>query len=75
MNEITKESLQYIVARLLERAVEAVKESNEASQDDFAAGRRVAYYEMLDIIKSELLISDQELKDFGLDINLESKIA
>lgn len=75
MNELTKESIEYMVARLIERANEAVKNSNEAPMDDFAAGRRVAYYEMLDILRSELLVAGQELKDFGLDIDLESKIA
>lgn len=31
--------------------------------------------EMLDILKSELDVRDQDLKEFGLDINLENKIA
>ena len=39
------------------------------------AGRKVAYYEMLDILKTELDIRDQDLKEFGLDIDLENKIA
>jgi len=30
---------------------------------------------MLDILKSELSIRDQDLKEFGLDIDLENKIA
>ena len=36
---------------------------------------KVAYYEMLDILKTELYVRDQDLKEFGLDINLENKIA
>lgn len=35
----------------------------------------MAYYEMLDILKSELEVRDQDLKELGLDTNLEDKIA
>ncbi len=72
---LTKESIKYLVARLLDNANEAVEESNENKEDPFAAGRRLAYYEMLDILKNELDIRDQDLKEFGLDIDLENKIA
>ncbi len=72
---LTKESIKYLVARLLDNANEAVEESNENKEDQFAAGRRLAYYEMLDILKNELDIRDQDLKEFGLDIDLENKIA
>ena len=75
MSNLSKESLQYMIARLLERAKEAVEESNADTNNDLEAGRRLAYYEMLDILKSELLVEDQDLKDFGLDIDLENKIA
>lgn len=72
---LTKEGIKFLIARLLENANEAVEESNENQEDLFAAGRRLAYYEMLDILKSELDVRDQDLKEFGLDINLENKIA
>lgn len=75
MSNLSKESLQYIIARLLERAKEAVQESNADPGSDFEAGRKMAYYEMLDILKSELLVEDQDIKEFGLDIDLENKIA
>lgn len=35
----------------------------------------MAYYEMLDILKSELEVQDQDLKELGLDTNLENNIA
>ena len=72
---LTREGIKYLIARLLENANEAVEESNKDKEDKFAAGRRLAYYEMLDILKSELDVRDQDLKEFGLDINLENKIA
>lgn len=76
MNDtLTREGLKYVIARLLENANEAVEESKADREDMFAAGRRLAYYEMLDILKTELDVRDQDLKEFGLDIDLENKIA
>lgn len=75
MSNLTKESVEYIAARLLEKAKQARKDSDADFENDFLAGRREAYYEMLDVLKSELEIADQELKEFGLDINLEKEIA
>mgnify|MGYP004634380033 CR=1 FL=1 len=72
---LTKEGIKYMIARLLENANEAVEESKNNKEDQFAAGRRLAYYEMLDILKSELEVRDQDLKELGLDTNLENKIA
>lgn len=78
MNEkITEDGIKYLIARLLERAKEAKQEYKESvSKDDklFQSGRNSAYYEMLDILKSELSIREQDLKEWGLDINLEREI-
>ena len=74
MSEVlTKETLQFIIGRLLERAKEAVKEAHEDREDAFKSGRSLAYYEVLDIIKSQLNVADQDLKEYGLDINLEKE--
>ena len=75
MNDLTAESIKFIIARLLERGAEAAEESKAAPQNDFKAGRRLAYYEMLDILQSELMVRDQDLKKFGIDIDLLNKIA
>jgi hypothetical protein len=72
---LTYEGIKYMVARLLENASEAAEESKKNRDDEFAAGRKLAYYEMLDILKTELDVREQDLKEFGLDINLENKIA
>ena len=72
---LTREGIKYMIARLLENADEASKESSANKNDEFAAGRKVAYYEMLDVLKSELDVRDADLKEFGLDIDLENKIA
>ena len=75
MNNLPPESIAYIISRLLERGAEAVEESEADPTSDFEAGRRMAYYEMLDTLKSELMVRDQDLKELGLDIDLINKIA
>jgi hypothetical protein len=72
---LTREGIKYMIARLLENANEAVEESQENKDDAFCAGRKVAYYEMLDILQTELDVRDQDLKEFGLNISLENRIA
>ena len=61
-----QESLRYIISRLLKKYNEAIKEC-ENDRSDFAYGRRLAYYEILYIIQSELDIHDMDLKEFGID--------
>ena len=68
---MTMEAYKYIISRVLERAFESVKEADQ-SKDDFQAGRKLAYYEIADIIKSELWTRDADLTDFGLDVDLEN---
>lgn len=71
MNKLSEDSLKYIIARLIDNANEAVEESEKDKSDAFNQGRRLAYYEMLDILKSELDVRDADLKEFGLgfDVN------
>lgn len=73
-NALTYEGIKYMIVRLLENASEAAEESRKNRGDEFAAGRKLAYYEMLDILKTELDVREQDLKELGLDINLENKI-
>lgn len=72
---LSEEALKYIIGRLVDNANDAVEESEKDRSDMFSQGRRLAYYEMLDILKSELDVRDQDLKELGLDIDLEHKIA
>lgn len=70
---LSEESIKFIISRLIERADEAMQEYQKDKNNDFESGRSLAYYEMLDILKTELDLHDQDLKEFGLDINLESR--
>ena len=69
---ISEIGYKYILSRLLERAFESIEEADE-SKADFDKGRKLAYYEVADIIRSELLVRDGNLGEFGLDLDLEKK--
>ena len=68
------ETIKYILSRIIDNANDAIMESREHPDDDFYKGKKLAYYEVLDTIKNELIAKDQNLKEFGLDINLEEAI-
>lgn len=70
---LDEETLKYIIARLVERADEAMQEYLNDKDNDFKNGRSLAYYEMLDILRTELDFSEQDLNEFGLDFDLEEK--
>ena len=55
-------------------AQETVGEWEKNKSNLFYDGKALAYYEMLDIIKTELDIREQDLKEFGLDVSLEEKL-
>lgn len=65
-----EETLQYLVSRILERALESKQEKNDAPGDDFQDGRNLAYYEVLDILKSELIIHGYDPEEYGLAFDL-----
>lgn len=68
MNEAV---IKFIISRVIENANDAAEESKQNKADDFYKGRKLAYYEILDTIKSELEARDADLEEFGLDIDLE----
>ena len=56
------------MSRILSNANKAFHENDDS---DFENGRRLAYYEMLDTIKNELILRDVDISKYGLNINLE----
>lgn len=69
MNKLSTSELEFIVSRVLENAKNAA-DNNDKSE--FEQGKKLAYYEILDTIKNEIIVRDIELKEFGLDMMLES---
>lgn len=73
--ELTVDAIKFIIARVLDNANDAFEEAKENKGELFYQGKKLAYYEVLDTIRNELYGHDQDLKEFGLDIDLDSKIA
>lgn len=70
---LTEAEIKYIILRVIQNAFDAAEEAKQNESDDFYKGRKLAYYEILDTIKSELEVRDVNLKEFGLDIDLDKE--
>ena len=73
-DNISIDGISYIVERIVERAREAVEESKDDREDGFKDGRALAYYEVLDILRTELSVREISLEKIGLDFNLEREL-
>ena len=72
-DRISIEGIAYIVGRI-ERAREAVEESKDDREDGFKDGRALVYYEVLDILRTELSVREISLEEIGLDFDLEREL-
>ncbi len=70
MDKLSPEAMEYIVERLLKKYNTAIEEYNQNKDNEFFAGRSEAYYEMLDVLQSELEIHGEDLAKYGLNIDL-----
>ncbi|MBQ7123889.1 MAG: transposase [Oscillospiraceae bacterium] len=68
MNDL---AFQYIVERIIKNAEESIKDARNNPKDEYFIGHKVAHYEILDIIKTELEVRDENLEEYGLNIDLE----
>lgn len=73
-DNISIDVISYIVERIVERARETAKESREDREDSFKDGRALAYYEVLDILRTELSVREISLEKIGLDFDLEREL-
>lgn len=64
---MNKDIMKYIIARLIEKANDALEEK---ASGEFGAGRSEAYYEMLDVLQSEIEANEENLAEYGLDIDI-----
>lgn len=62
-------TIKYIISRVIDNA----NDDDLQDRSEFTMGRRLAYYEILDTIKNELIVHEQDLKEYGLDFNLEDR--
>lgn len=68
-NQLTTAELEYIISRVLSNANDAMSNTDNS---DYSNGRKMAYYEILDTIKNELIARNIDIKSLGLDIPLEN---
>ena len=62
----------HIINRLLSNANDALKDGQGNDKDEFYVGKKLAYYEVLDTIKNDLIIAEYDLQECGLDIDLDN---
>lgn len=62
---------KYIVARIIDNAKDASNEYQE-SNSEFADGKCLAYYEVLDTIKNELVTRDIDITGYGFDTKIKN---
>ena len=70
MNEL---DFQDIVSKIVRNAMDVSAEAKKNPEDSFLGGRYIAYYEVLDTIKNQLIVREADLSEYGLDINLEKE--
>lgn len=68
---MTEELFIRIMDHLLQKADYALEEKR-LEKDEFSEGVLTGYYEVLDSIKSELLVEGLDVSQYGLDIDLEN---
>ena len=49
-----------------------LKDAQANDKDEFYVGKKLAYYEVLDTIKNDLIIAEYDLQECGLDIDLDN---
>lgn len=62
------------VLRLIDNANDAVNEARQhkgQTGSEYYEARKLAYYEVLDTIKNDLIIADLDPADYGLGVDLE----
>lgn len=65
--------LKEIIMRLKSEADEARMQYKMDTSNEFNDGRSLAFYEMLNSIKNILEVSEENLEDYGLNIDLEKR--
>lgn len=71
---MTSAVAQFIVERILDYAQDAIDDAKKNKNDEFYNGKKAAYYEVLNMLKNELDAHDENLKEYGLNVNLEKSL-
>lgn len=63
---------EHIIKRLMSNADDALEDDKQYN-DEFSKGKRIAYYEVLDTIRNDLIIAGCDLQKYDLNIDLDKK--
>ncbi len=69
---LSKDGIAYIVSRIIDYAVDTMRECEKDPKNVFYQGKRLAYTEVLDVIKNELIVHNEDIKEYGLDFDIEN---
>ena len=64
------EAMEYIIALVVDNARDAKEQLDAEPNDEFLDGRCMAYWEVLDTIKNQLIVREADLAAFGLDFDI-----
>ena len=74
MKQLKPEEIEYIIERIIKSASDAQSDRDKNADESnrlFYDGLLQGYHEVLDIIKTQLDLYDIDLKDYGLNIDIE----
>lgn len=74
MRKMDEDDFIYIIERAVSNARDALKDRKENEGDLFYQGRTLAYYEIFDTIRNELIVRDQNLDDYGITKEFMSEL-
>lgn len=70
---MSRDGVKFIIERAVQNASEIMKERKKNPNNEYYAGKAQACYEVLDIIRNELIARGENLKDYSLDGELEKQ--
>ena len=70
---MSREGVKFIIERIVQNASEVMEERKNNPDSEYYAGMAQACYQVLDIIKTELQVRGEDLKEYSLEGDLEKK--
>jgi len=70
LENLTKQDLKYVLCDFISAASDNYQETMSATEDEMQAGRQLAYFEMLDMLRSRILIAGGEMNEIPLPPDL-----
>lgn len=66
LDDMSIDDLKNALESFVSDAFDNYREAGEGIQDDFQAGRQLAYYEVLDMIRSRIMINNGKMDDVDI---------